>query len=109
MKPARIRSLVFFVLLFAVAAMALDASYTQGRGSAGDGQKKAMPQAQQQGQMQKGTHQKGPMSQQQKQLREQMPDQAMYGHEFAPNTSVRCRPGRRPGANSSTRRYSGST
>ena len=82
MKPARIRSLVFFVLLFAVAAMALDASYAQGRGSGGDGQKKAMPQAQQQGQAQKGTHQKGSMSQQQKQLREQMPDQAMYGHEM---------------------------
>ena len=84
MKPARIRSLVFFVLLFAVAAMALDASYAQGRGSGGDGQKKQMPQGQQQGQgqMQKDMHQKGQMSQQQKQLREQMPDQGMYGHEM---------------------------
>jgi hypothetical protein len=82
MKPARIRSLVFFVLLFAVAAMALDASYAQGHGPGGDDQKKPMPQSQQQGQVQKGMHQKSPMSQQQKQPREQMPDQGMYGHEM---------------------------
>ena len=82
MKPARIRSLVFFVLLFAVAAMALDASYAQGHGPGGGDQKKPMPQSQQQGQVQKGMHQKSPMSQRQKQPREQMPDQGMYGHEM---------------------------
>ena len=84
MKPGKIRSLVFFILLFAVAAMALDASYAQGRGSGGDGQKKQMPQGQQQGQgqMQKDMHQKSQMSQQQKKVREQMPDQGMYGHEM---------------------------
>ena len=79
MKPGKIRSLVFFVLLFAMAALALDASYAQGRGSGGPGQKQPPPQAQQ-GQMQKDMHQKGQMSQQKKQLREAMPDQAMYGH-----------------------------
>ena len=88
MKPGKIRSLVFFILLFAVAAMALDASFAQGRGAGGDGQKKQMPQGQQpsqgqgQGQMQKDMHQKSQMSQQHKQLREQMPDQGMYGHEM---------------------------
>ena len=84
MKPGKIRSLVFFVLLFAVAALALDASYTQGRGSGGNEQKKQMPQGQQQGQgqMQKDMRQKSPMSQQHKQLREQMPDEGMYGHEM---------------------------
>ena len=33
MKPGKARSLIFFVLLFAVAALALDASYAQGLGS----------------------------------------------------------------------------
>lgn len=79
MNPARIRSLAFFGLLFGVAAMALDASYTQGRGSGGGQQKQQMPQ-QQQGQTQKGMHQKGQMSQQHKQIREQMPDDGIYGH-----------------------------
>lgn len=32
MKPGKARSLLFFVLLFAVAALALDASYGQSRG-----------------------------------------------------------------------------
>lgn len=81
MKPGRIRSLVFFVLLFAVAALALDASYAQGRGSGGGQQKQSMPQ-QQQGQMQKDMHQKSHMTQQQKHVREHMPDQGMYGHEM---------------------------
>lgn len=75
MNPGRLRSLLFFVLLFAVAALALDASYGQGRGS-GDAQQK------QQGQMQKDMHQKGHMTQQQKHVREHMPDQGMYGHEM---------------------------
>ena len=45
MKPARIRSLVFFILLFAVAALALDASYAQGHGSdGGEQQKHSTPQ-----------------------------------------------------------------
>ena len=82
MKPGKIRSLVFFVLLFAVAAMALDASLAQGRGSGDDDQKKPIAQGQQQGRMQKDMQQKSPMRQQQKQLREQMPDQGMYGHEM---------------------------
>jgi hypothetical protein len=84
MKPGKIRSLVFFILLFAVAAMALDASYAQGRGSGGDGQKKQMPQGQQQGQgqMQKDMHQKSQMKEKQKQMREQMPDEGMYGREM---------------------------
>ena len=81
MKPDKIRSLVFFVLLFAVAALALDASYAQGRGSGGGQQKQSMPQ-QQQGQMQKDMHQKGQMSQQQKQIREHMPDEGVYGREM---------------------------
>ena len=82
MKPGKARSLIFFVLLFAVAALALDASYAQGRGSGGQ-QKQQMPQGQQgQGQMQKDMHQKGAMSQQQKLMRQQMPDQAMYGHQM---------------------------
>jgi hypothetical protein len=75
MNPGRLRSLLFFVLLFAVAALALDASYGQGRGS-GDAQQK------QQGQMQKDMHQKGHMTQQQKHVREHMPDHGMYGHEM---------------------------
>ena len=33
MKPGKVRSLIFFVLLFAVAALALEASYAQGRDS----------------------------------------------------------------------------
>lgn len=81
MKPGKIRSLVFFVLLFAVAALALDASYAQGRGSGGGQQKQSMPQ-QQQGQMQKDMHQKGQMGQQQKQIRENMPDEGIYGREM---------------------------
>lgn len=80
MNPGRIRSLVYFALLFAVAALALDASYTQGRGSGGQ-QKQQMPQ-QQQGQMQKDMHQKGQMSQQHRQIREQMPDAGIYGREM---------------------------
>lgn len=75
MNPGRLRSLLFFVLLFAVAALALDASYGQGRGS-GDAQQK------QQGQMQKDMHQKSHMTQQQKHVREHMPDHGMYGHEM---------------------------
>ena len=47
MKPGKARSLIFFVLLFAVAALALDASYAQGRGSGGQ-QKQQMPQQHQQ-------------------------------------------------------------
>jgi hypothetical protein len=83
MKPGKIRSLLFFVLLFAVAALALDASYAQGRGSGGGQQKQQVPQAQQgQGQMHQDMHQKSQMSQQQKHMREHMPDEAMYGHEM---------------------------
>jgi hypothetical protein len=84
MKLAKARSLIFFILLFAVAALALDASYAQGRGSGGQ-QKQQMPQGQKdqgQGQMQKGMHQESHMSQQQKLMRQQMPDQAMYGHQM---------------------------
>ena len=82
MKPGKARSLVFFLMLFAVAALALDASYAQGRGSGGQ-QKQQMPQAQQgQGQMQKDMHQTAPMSQQKKHLRDHMPDEGMYGHEM---------------------------
>ena len=83
MKPGRARSLLFFILVFAVAALALDASYAQGRGSGGQ-QKQQMPQGQQsqgQGQMHKGMHQKGSMNQQ-KLMHQQMPDQAMYGHQM---------------------------
>ena len=80
MKPGRIRSLAFFVLLFAVAAMALDASYTQDRGSGGQ-QKQPTPQ-QQQGRMQKDMQQKGQMSQQHRQIRERMPDETIYGREM---------------------------
>ena len=83
MKPGRARSLLFFVLLFAVAALALDASYAQGRGSGGDRQMQQPPQGQQsQGQMQKDMRQESRMSQQQRQLREQMPDKGIYGHEM---------------------------
>ena len=83
MRPGRIRSLLFFVLLFAVAALALDASYAQGRGSGAGQQNQQMPQQQQrQGQMQKDMHQQSHMSQQQKQMREHMPDQGMYGHQM---------------------------
>ncbi len=82
MKGARARSLLFFILLFAVAALALDASYAQGRGSGGQ-QKQPMPQGQQgQGQMHKGMQQKGHMSQQQVLMRQQMPDNGMYGHQM---------------------------
>jgi len=83
MKPSRSRSFLFFVLLFAVAALALDASYAQGRGSGGE-QKKQMPQGQQsQGQMmQQDMHQESHMSQQQMQMREHMPDEGMYGHQM---------------------------
>jgi hypothetical protein len=35
MKAGKARSLLFFLLLFAVAAMALDAAYAQDRGSGG--------------------------------------------------------------------------
>jgi len=80
MKATKARSLIFFILLFAVAALALDASYAQGRGSGGQ-QKQQMPQGQQ-GQLQKDMHQKSHMSQQQKLMRQQMPDQAMYGHQM---------------------------
>ena len=83
MRPGRIRSLLFFVLLFAVAALALDASYAQGSGSGGGRQNQPMPQKQRgQGQMQQGMHQQSHMSQQQKHMREQMPDNGMYGHEM---------------------------
>ena len=81
MKPGKIRSLVFFVLLFAVAALALDASYAQGRGSGGAGQKQQAPQAQQ-GQMQKDMHQKSQMMEKKKHMREHMPDEGMYGREM---------------------------
>ena len=79
MKPGNLRSLLFFLLLFAVAALALDASYAQGRGSGGQ-QKQQIPQGQQsQGQMmQQDMHQKSHMSQQQM----HMPDEGMYGHEM---------------------------
>lgn len=83
MNPGRLRSLLFFVLLFAVAAMALDASYGQGRGSGDAQQKQQAPQKQQgQGQMQKDMHQKSHMTQQQKHVREHMPDHGIYGHEM---------------------------
>ena len=83
MKPAKSRSLLFFILLFAVAALALDASYAQGRGSGGE-QKQQTPQGQKsQGQMmQQDMHQKSPMSQQQMHMREHMPDDGMYGHQM---------------------------
>ena len=82
MKPGRARSLLFFILLFAVAALALDASYGQGRGAGGQ-QKQPMPQGQQgQGQMQKDMHQKSPVSPQQKHMRGEMPDDGMYGHQM---------------------------
>ena len=81
MKASRARSLLFFVLLFAVAALALDASYGQGRGSGGGQQKQPVPQAPQ-GQMHKDTHHKGHMSQHQTQVREHMPDHGMYGHQM---------------------------
>jgi hypothetical protein len=81
MNPGRLRSLLFFVLLFAVAALALDASYGQGRGS-GDAQQKQQAPQKQQSQMQKDMHQKSHMTQQQKQVRQHMPDHGMYGHEM---------------------------
>ena len=88
MKPAKSRSLLFFVLLFAVAALALDASYAQGRDSGGE-QKQQMPPGQQgQGQqghgqmMQQDMHQKSHMGQQQMHIREHMPDEGMYGHQM---------------------------
>jgi predicted O-linked N-acetylglucosamine transferase (SPINDLY family) len=81
MNSGRARSLLFFLLLFAVAALALDASYGQGRGSGGDQQKQQMPQGQQ-GQMQKDMHQKSHMTQHQRHLQEYMPDNSMYGHEM---------------------------
>ena len=52
MKASRARSLLFFVLLFAVAALALDASYGQGHGSGG----------------------------QQKRVGEAVPSHGLYGH-----------------------------
>jgi hypothetical protein len=82
MQPAKIRSGVFFALLFAVASLALETSYTQSRGSGGGQQKQQMPQQQQgQGQMQKGMHQQSHMSEPQKHMREYMPDEGMYGHQ----------------------------
>jgi hypothetical protein len=82
MKASKARSLLFFILLFAVAALALDASYAQGRGAGGQ-QKQQMPQGQQgQGQMQKDMHQKSPVSQQQKHMRGPMPDEGIYGHQM---------------------------
>ena len=81
MKASRARSLLFFVLLFAVAALALDASYGQGRGSGGGQQKQPVPQAPQ-GQMHKDTHHKAHMSQHQTQVREHMPDHGMYGQQM---------------------------
>ena len=78
MRPSRVRSLLFFVLLFAVAALALEASYGQGRGSGGAQQKQQAPQGQ--GQMHKEMHHKSHMSQHQKHVREHMPDHGMYGH-----------------------------
>ena len=80
MTPSRIRSLLFFVLLFAVAALALDASYGQGRGSGGAQQKQPVPQGQ--GQMHKDTHHKAQMSQHQTHVREHMPDHGIYGHQM---------------------------
>ena len=81
MKLGKSRSLIFFILLFAVAALALDASYAQGRGSGGQ-QKQQIPQGQQgQGQMHKDIHQKGHKDQQ-KFMHQEMPDQAMYGHQM---------------------------
>lgn len=70
-------------MLFAVAGLALDASYTQGRASGADQQKQQMPQAQRgQGQMQKDMHRNSHMSQQQTHMREHMPDDGMYGHQM---------------------------
>ena len=42
MKPAKARSLLFFIILFAVAALALEASYAQSRVSGGQ-HKQQMP------------------------------------------------------------------
>ena len=78
MKASRARSLLFFVLLFAVAALALDASYGQGRGSGGDQEKQQAPQ----GQVHKDTHHKAHMSQHQTHVREHMPDHGIYGHQM---------------------------
>ena len=61
-----------------MAALALDASYAQGRGAGGQ-QKQQMPQGQKdqgQGQMHKDMHQ------QQKLMHQQMPDQGMYGQHM---------------------------
>ena len=83
MNPDRARSLLFFVLLFAVAALALEASYGQGRGSGAGQQKQQVPQGQQgQGQMQKDMHQQTHKSKKQKHVREHMPDHAIYGQEM---------------------------
>ena len=81
MKRATTRSLMVFVLLTGAAALALDVAYAQGRGSGGNQQKQQMPQGQQ-GQLQKDMHHKSHMSQQQKHVREHMPDHGMYGHEM---------------------------
>ena len=81
MKRATTRSLMVFVLLTGAAALALDASHAQSRGSGGNQQKQQMPQGQQ-GQMQKDMHQKSHMSQHKTHVRERMPDHGMYGHEM---------------------------
>jgi hypothetical protein len=47
-KASRIKSLLFFVLLFAVAALALEASYTGDQGPGADRQQQPVPQGQQQ-------------------------------------------------------------
>ena len=47
MKPGRVKSLLFFVLLFAVAALALEASYGQDSGSGEGRHDQQMPQEQQ--------------------------------------------------------------
>jgi hypothetical protein len=83
MKTAAARSLMLLVFIFGATALALEASHAQGRGSGGGQQKQQVPQAQQgQGQMQKDMHQKSHVKQQQKHVREHMPDQGMYGHEM---------------------------
>ena len=83
MNPGKARSLVFFILLFAVAALALEASYGQGRGSGGAEQKQQVPQGHHaQGQMHEETHGKSHASHQQMHVREHMPDDAIYGHEM---------------------------
>lgn len=81
MKQATTRSLMVFVLVTGAAALTLDASHAQSRGSGGNQQKQQMPQGQQ-GQMQKDMHQKSHMSQHKMHVRERMPDHGMYGHEM---------------------------